>query len=268
MDFEKKFFEFLRSDKARQIIKEIANEKDAKKLAELQEQLRLYEDEKNRYLNAYQESRNDLKRKEVELENLQTEIEILKKDKGKVEAELSEERMAHKRTVSELTVLKSDFDGIKEELDAIKTGYERLQKSFEGPIFCYEQYSKLSESTKDGLSNVISCKSVSLFIATCTNADNLKKVWEYTKEILGDNSKHEDVEILKLVFDYFFDLYNQSLVEPSYKRDKTDVGDDYDDEYHVRSRESATSGRISKVLLKGYSSINTGRIICKSVVSV
>lgn len=289
MDFEKKFFELLDSSKAKQIIRDVIRENnngttqafngfnpfgnfqkniDAKKIADLQEKLRILEREKNNYLDAYQKASNALRNKEFELNNIQAQIGRLQKDKERIEAELTDERISYERTSSELTDLKSEFTEVKKELITVKNDYERLQKSFDKPIFCYEQYLKLSDSTKMGLSNVISSISVSLFIATCTNADNLKKIWEYTKEILSDNSKQGDVFILIEVFDYFFNLYNQSLVEPIYARDTTEIGDDYDDEYHARSRESATSGRISKVLLRGYSSINTGRIICKSVVQV
>lgn len=289
MDFEKKFFELLGSSKAKQMICDVIREDgngtaqasggfnhfgnfqknaDYKKIAELQEKIKILEREKNNYLDAYQKASNELRNKEFELNNIQAQIGILQKDKEELEAELTDERISYKRASSELTDLKTEFTEVKKELITVKNDYERLQKSFDKPIFCYEQYLKLSDSTKMGLSNVISSVSVSLFIATCTNADNLKKIWEYTKEIISDNSKQGDVFILIEVFDYFFDLYNQSLVEPIYERDTIEIGDDYDDEYHARSRESAASGRISKVLLRGYSSINTGRIICKSVVQV
>lgn len=274
MDFEKKFFELLGSSKAKQMICDVIREEDrinpfgifqkntdSKKIADLQNELSTLEEEKNKYFNAYQKARDELRNKELELNNIQGQIGILQTDKESIKAELTTERKLHERTSSELTE-------VKKELTTLKNDYEKLQKSFDKPIFCYEQYLKLSDSTKMGLSNVISSVSVSLFIATCSNADNLKKIWEYAKEILSDNSKQGDVFILIEVFDYFFDLYNQSLVEPIYERDTTEIGDDYDDEYHARSRESATSGRISKILLRGYSSINTGRIICKSVVQV
>ena len=132
----------------------------------------------------------------------------------------------------------------------------------------YKLYQTVSESTREGLKNVICERDSIVFIVSCANKENLQRIWEYTKDILSDYNKLKDVEILKEIFDYFFEVYNQSLAEAIYQRDNIDVGDDFDDEYQSRSRDSATSGTITKVLLRGYSSINTGKIICKSVVQV
>ncbi|MCI5845985.1 MAG: hypothetical protein MRZ94_09430, partial [Oscillospiraceae bacterium] len=139
---------------------------------------------------------------------------------------------------------------------------------FQEPVACLAMYRSLSETTRDGLSDVVCDKNEVLWIASCTSADHLKKIWEYTKEILSDEERQEDVEILKKIFDYFFDIYNASLPEPIYQRDDIQIEDEYDDEKHIRSRDSETSGLITKILLRGYYSINTGYAICKSVVKI
>ena len=158
-------------------------------------------------------------------------------------------------------MLQKNYEDVKREL----TSY---QNDFLVAMEKYKSYQEVSNTTREGLSNVICEKNVIDFIISCANIDNLGRIWKYTKEILSDYNRSKDVEILKEIFDYFFKVYNESLPEPTYERDDVDVGDDFDDEYQSRSRESASSGTIKKILLRGYSSINTGNVICKSVVQV
>ena len=169
---------------------------------------------------------------------------------------------------SEYDKLQKNYIEEKRELDSTKQQLICYKNNFSIAMEKYKLYQRVSEPTREGLENVICEKDAITFVVSCGNMENLQRIWEYTKDILSDSNKLKDVEILKEIFDYFFEVYNQSLAEALYQRDDIDVGDDFDDEYQSRSRESATSGAITKVLLRGYSSINTGKIICKSVVQV
>lgn len=188
----------------------------------------------------------------------------LKKTKSLLQSVLSE-KQALEKEIANLSKVKQSLTS---ELNATVKSLQALKSQFKQPVEYLDMYHTLSASTRNGLSDVICDGNEILFVASCTAADNLKKIWEYTKEIAGDDYKQNDVDILKKIFDYSFDIFNQSLPEPIYERDPVEVNDEYDDDEYVRSRDSATSGLITKIVLRGYRSINTGCAICKSVVRI
>lgn len=278
MDFEKEFFKLLESSKAKRIILDMLaderykekediergdmhiNEKNImlKKIKNIKPQnerkVRKLEDELNQYKEQYQ-------RKKVLTEQLQKDIEARNSRINQLKQELEDK-------CSEYDRLQKNYEEETKELNVTKQQLACYENNFLSAMGKYKLYQSVSESTREGLKNVICEKDEIGFVVSCVNMDNLQRIWEYTKDILSNQNKMKDVEILKEIFDYFFEVYNQSLAEAIYQRDEIAIGDDFDDEYQSRSRESATSGAIKKILLRGYSSINTGKIICKSVVQV
>ena len=262
MKFEKEFYEALKSSEAKKIIKEMfdkwreeegLNQYQIKyqKEKELTEQLQRDIRSKDNTINKLQ---YDIKSKDNNIEKLQEDVRARENKINQLEKELESKRLEYR-------MLQKDYEDVKRELAS-------YQNDFLVAMEKYKSYQEVSNTTREGLSNVICEKNVIDFIISCANIDNLGRIWKYTKEILSDYNRAKDVEILKEIFDYFFKVYNESLPEPTYERDDVDVGDDFDDEYQSRSRESASSGTIKKILLRGYSSINTGNVICKSVVQV
>ena len=276
MEFEQEFFKLLESSKAKGIIKdmieeEMYREKDTvqkenineknimlKKIKNIKPQnenkVRKLEEELNQYKTHYQ-------REKVLTEQLNKDLKAKDNRINQLEQEL-------KNKHSEYNQLQENYNDERKELDNTKQQLTCYENNFSYAMEKYKLYQTVSESTKEGLKNVICERDAIGFIVSCANKENLQRIWEYTKDILSDYNKLKDVEILKGIFDYFFEVYNQSLAEAIYQRDDIAIGDDFDDEYQSRSRESATSGTITEVLLRGYSSINTGKIICKSVVRV
>lgn len=214
---------------------------------QLQQRNNLYEQENSKL-------RKTIHCLEVELQNT----------KSLLQSSLSERQVLEK-DIANLSTVKQNLTA---ELNIAAKSLQDFKSQFKQPVEYLDMYHALSVPTRDGLSNVICDRNEILFIASCTNADNLKKIWEYTKEIAGDDYKQNDVDILKKIFDYFFEIFNQSLPEPIYERDPVEIGDEYDEDEYVRSRDSATSGSITKIVLRGYRSINTGYTICKSVVRI
>ena len=53
-----------------------------------------------------------------------------------------------------------------------------------------------------------------------------------------------------------------------YARDSVEAGYSFDDDKYDRCTGSATSGKITQVILRVYKSVNTGAIICRSLVRV
>ena len=178
---------------------------------------------------------------------------------------IQKENRTLKETVSQVESEKETLDS---QLTFANEVIEKMRRQFESAVKYWKTYRSLSVSVREGLSNVICDESVILFIASGTTADNLKAVWNYTRDILSDSFHQNDAESLKKIFEYFFTIYNASLPERVYERDSVEVGDELDEDIHDRSSGSCTSGKITSVLLKGYQCINTGKIICRSLVKV
>ena len=161
--------------------------------------------------------------------------------------------------------MRKEKDALSAELQSTNEMMQGLKKQFETPMKYLELYRSLSSSVRSGLENVImDCNEIT-FIASCSKESSLSSIWEYIKEI-SEDSDSGDFKALNLIFDYFFEVFNVSLPEPKYERDDVEIGDELDDEYYDRCCGSSTSGEITEIILKGYRSRNTGKIIHKSLV--
>ncbi|MGN0482098.1 MAG: hypothetical protein ACI4HI_00960 [Lachnospiraceae bacterium] len=214
------------------------------------------------------EYKNQADLKEKECEHLQGQIEILKKKERDSQIELQNK-------ISEISKLEKDFGQecnknaeLMSELKQANATADLLKQQFEKPMAYLKMYQSLSRSTRNGLENVISVTNEITFIASCTNEDGLAAIWNYTKDLSNDSDREQDFMVLREIFDYFFDIYNDSLPEPKYVRDDVEIGDEFDDECHDRCMGSATSGDITEVILRGYRSMNTRKVIRRSLVKV
>ncbi len=194
----------------------------------------------------------------------ENEIDSLKRALNEMGRRVSEANDRICAAEREKESLKRDREQMERELSAARAKAVRFEK----PLVYLERYHSLSDGVKEGLSNVICDKNVILFVASAASPEALRAVWNYVRDMLGDRTAGAEIGTLKEIFDYFFDIYNSSLAEPVYKRDEVEIGDDLDDDRHDRGAGSATSGRITQVLLRGYQSIHTGKIQCRSVVKV
>lgn len=226
--------------------------------------------ELRQYKEVYEKVRPKLQRYEsldnevnlLQRERMQNRLDLEQKESKirKLNNEIDECNNIIERLKSENAALLSDISYVKNELASLKT-------QFETPVKYLSLYRSLSDRVRNGLENVIRDTNEITFIASCSNESNLSSVWEYIKEISND-SESQDYKNLSKIFEYCFEIFNQSLPEPKYQMDNVEVGDEFDDDYYDRSFGSSTSGQITKVILRGYKSRNTGKIIHKSLVSV
>lgn len=241
---------------------------DSQKIKELKSNLELSEAklrEANEALKQYKDHYYRLKPKADKYDILLNEIDTLKKDVEKYRSDCQSYLSEIRSLEQNIDSLKRDKAKLSNELMSAKETVQTLKKQFEGPAKYFEMYKTLSVSVRRGLENVINDRDQIAFIVSCSCEKNLSSIWEYIKEISADTDSN-DFKVLSSIFDYFFDVYNASLSEPKYKRDDVKIGDDLDDDYHDRCSGSATSGEIKKIVLKGYRSVNTGKIIHKSLV--
>ena len=204
---------------------------------------------------------NEKKQLEISIKNLENELANVKDELGKAKNALAVLKQENDELIKEKNILSGSLSKADTELCELKN-------TFSMPVSLLARYKSLSLSIKEGLSDIICDKNEVLFVASCSSSEHLKSIWIYTKRLIANNGEINEIEVLKDIFDYFFEMFNNALSEPVYVRDEVEIGMVFDDDKYDRSSDSSTSGTIKKVLLKGYSSINTRNIICRSLVKV
>lgn len=206
---------------------------------------------------------------ETDRSNLQNRVSQLENELISVKSqwEKSEKRSASLQ--SECERLKESEQSLSASLTTANQSVKIMKERFSQPVVLLNRYKSLSSSIRTGLSDVIRDDDEILFIASCSTPDHLKAIWEYTKRLAGSNSSDaSNIEVLSDLFDYFFEVFNRTLSKPMYERDDVETGYFFDDDKYDRCAGSATSGKITQVILRGYRSVNTGNIICRSLVRV
>lgn len=171
----------------------------------------------------------------------------------------------------EIASLQNNIKKLKEEKSETQKKMEDLKKAlkpYEDNITMYETYHRLSPKTRKALSSVINTKTPIVFIASCSDPDHLKSVWNYTKTLLWDDNSENEIDLLKKTITYMMEIINSVGAVPLYELIVSEPGRKYKDESHCKGPGSKSAGTIQQVLLEGYRQINTGNVICKSVVIV
>ena len=157
----------------------------------------------------------------------------MEQQKAKSEKVVLENRTLNK----EITELRHELETTKTESEKCKTAFNLLEKKydflknhFSSPVILLDKYRNLPISIRNGLSDIICDKDEILFIASCSSPEHLKAIWNYTKALAVNNANENELNIMKEIFDYFFDVFNHSLSEPVYERDKVEPGIIFDDE--------------------------------------
>lgn len=197
--------------------------------------------------------------------DLQASVTSLQGELAGKKSELEQKKSEIVQLNDSIRTLESEKAQLSSELKRAKEEANSLKSRFELPAKYFELYRKLSGTLRAGLENVICDKNEITFIVSCSNENNLSSIWEYAKDISND-PENEEFKILVQIFDYFFDRFNESLPEPKYTRDDVEIGDYLDEDKYDRCYGSATSGDITEIILRGYQSRNTGRMIHKSIV--
>ena len=224
-------------------IRTVLPEKAGRETARLSEQLKRSEQAKDRLADS-------LRKREYECNRL----EELLKQKEREKAELEERLQAsEKQSRQAVAVLKE-----------AQQQMEFYQKSYQGLDAIYRSYLGLDQGIQQELSRVLSTESAELFLVWGSQWNNLEALWDfmsYRFHLLDEESR----VCLNEVFDYLFELYRK--VNPTYQRLEVKIGDEFDEDIHIRSANSRVGGRISKVLLCGYRNVNTGKLK-KSIVII
>lgn len=203
---------------------------------------------------------------EGEQENMHKLLEIIRnvffiKNKTLAEKsrEISEKEIANKILHNEIETVK------KEKILPLEKKLDFYREQFENQMRVYMLYKELSPRAIKSLENIFKGDSIDTFIACGIQEDNINSLWYYIKnEIIEERS--EDIENLKFIFEYFFNLY---IVPNDYCTSQdVKIGDRFDTGIHLAHSKGKAIGEVKEVLLRGYLNKNTKKVINKSVVLV
>ncbi len=248
---------------------------DTRRISYLETKVQQLERDLAQARNAYAKASADLEERNSSYARLQSQYNELEKDRDELEKARDGLVKERDQLIQDKHNLMEEASELTERIERSEAEIERLNETvremkghFSGPAALYERYKNISKAVRTGLSNVICDKDEILFIASCSHPDNLKSIWIYAKTHAANGGAEEETEVLKDIFDYFFDVFNRSLSEPRFERDSVEKGYLFDGDKYDRAPGSSTSGRITQVVFRGYRSANTGTVICRSVVRV
>lgn len=228
--FKKKLIEALEDDEVINILKKIFNKKN--------------DFESNNNLEEFKELKEKLKI--YETENLDLKKIINEKD-------ILIKELKHKNTQ------------LENNLKSMEKEVEILEKRFIDTEKVYQIYLMLNEKTKDSLKGIFKGNTIEEFIYCGVQKENIDSLWEYIKkEAMLEN----EIENLEKIFDYFFRAYNKIYENPVFARNKTNIGEQFDEDKHIRVQTGKTSGTINLKILEGYYTILGNKVIKKSVVKI
>lgn len=219
-------------------------------IADSHQQYMLEKERSSRFEVDIQNKISELKDKTTKCDELEDEIEALKKDiVSKTE---------------ELKTLNTDKQNITDELETVKTKYQKLNID-DNLLRAFNEFCLLQAETKKNLGPVFPGESFCSFVAAGLRLSNIAALWEMTKRnIFNDNLM--DVEKLNKIFEILLMVYNEGAEEKQFELVIPTIGSQYDSSTSS-IKEIKSSGTVSIVYLSGYKSTRDGTMH-KAVISV
>lgn len=158
----------------------------------------------------------------------------------------------------------SNLELLKKENLELEQKVKFYSDIFEDDLKYYDIFSKLNSNTKESLAGIFKNDTLEGFIACGIQEKNINNLWEYIKtEIVNNN----DVEALVSIYYYLFKKF--TLAFPVFEIQDINISDNFDNQEHIKHNSSKnSSGKIEKILLKGYINTKTSKVIKQSLVVV
>ncbi|MDD6488476.1 MAG: hypothetical protein PUG48_01495 [Clostridia bacterium] len=245
--------------------------KNSNLISEYKEIKQNYDTLKSKYdalLSKCQKLKNQNDSLDNKIQTLNNNINAITEEKNSYEASCKKLRQNNQSLQDSVNEKENIISEISEKAEKTAQTLKGFIAVFGEPAEYFKRYLNIRPDIRRILSTFISDENAVLFISSCSRFDNLERLWDYIKTILYDESCLDDAKILSDIFYYFFGIFNQSMKNAYYVLDETRIGDRFDDEKHSKGPNSKASGTISRVLLKGFISVNTGDYIRPTIVVV
>ena len=225
--------------------------------------------EKELYIHQLQLENDSLKMK---CNDLQKEKDVLAQANQRLQIERSTLEEQNKRLNQEENKLKDKIEQLNNEMlmqynqfKKVQTIADNYTAKYSALDDIYSQYKSLNPSIHQALANVIPIDDPETFLCVGGQWENIEALWDFISYQLDGYGK-EELQILIETFEYFFRKYNS--ITKTYTLLETQVGEILDEDLHTRASNSSVSGKITEVLLLGYQTTKTEKIIKKSIVRV
>lgn len=164
---------------------------------------------------------------------------------------------------NQLKDIKSEVNDSKNKRTEAEKERDRYKKKYMSLELAFDKYCSLSNNVLMSFQSIINNSSSLAFLISGTNDDSIRLLFE---KISMEWKKYDSqtLHTLNEVFDFLFEHFQ--INNPEYKRIQTEVGENFDLEKHNRTAESLPVGKITQVIISGYSN-KTGKKI-KSFVEV
>lgn len=215
----------------------------------------LLKDDKDVQETIYQLINSENKRLSDDKSELQKQIDLNEKELNNLRNEnirLNYDKSEQQKQIS-----------LKEkELTDLRDDNNKLNKRYRCLDEMYEKFCSLDDEMIRSFQLIINTSSATSFLISGTDFEALNL---YFKKVCMEYKKYNDeqMRILNDVFDYLFDEFNKLNVE--YSRNDTIVDDEFDGCIHARTADSLPVGKITKVIMRGFSNEHT---LVKSFVEV
>lgn len=187
------------------------------------------------------------------------EQKVMIKELQKNEQVVIQQMEVYKRKLHSLELEKIN---IEHSANVYKSNYEKLDS-------IYSKYLQLGDVIHKQLERVLNPEenavdSAELFFGFGIQEKNLITLWDIIATNADTYAKLEKIEDLIDIFEYFFECYKKI----TYKQVEINipiVGDIYDERFHTRTGNSNATGKITKVILTGFTigkNISKKALVC------
>lgn len=214
-----------------------------------------------------------------ERDQLSEQCRKLQNQLNKVCAEQQRDRDEYKRSYQQIRheaeekqekyeVLREKQEQQVSELQKKLVEAQAVSAPFAEALRIYEQVQSLSPAVKKRVQSYFKSQTPVSFLVCAGQENNLSSLWDIAKEE-NANCSVEDKSILLTLLTYSIEQVNDSYDTPRYALRSDQVGERFDNRFHIRSPDSSLySGPIKEVILPGIDQLNTGKVVRQSVVRV
>jgi hypothetical protein len=253
-DFIKNILDALENEEVQDVIRNIINQERSVTIVENTD-----------LTNQLIELKTALRNAEHQLMERTNLIQHLKTGAHTSQLELDKLTYENNKLHTENEELKRLLDTLQSRMFDSENQVRLLSNRFREAELVYQKYVQLKPLTQDSLKRNIKSESLEEFVYSGIQYENIDSLWEFIKRETLEGYE-TDIEELKEVFHYFFHSYNK--INPLFQLHNVVVGQAFDGDLHMRSKDSKVMGPISEIILPGYINTKTSKIIKKSIVRV
>lgn len=239
--------------------------KSDNKVSELEDAIKKEKNEKEQLLRSISDLENTINDLKNQLKSKDDIIISLKNENSNLNEKYIDEQQKLEYEKNETAKINKIYQLIYGEAKHLKENLAYYENTYKSLNSCYEIFKRLKSEIHSELANVIKTENSEIFLCSGVQWDNIEALWSFISYKLSEYDENE-IKILTDTFNYFFERYNE--IHRLYSLLDVNVNDEFDEDLHTRASNSCVTGKISKVLLKGYKNIRTNKIVQKSIVRI